>query len=109
MRDGRSFGQESTITQLRFPATSAAASAFGLVLLALPSYAQTNTSTKTPNIEKATPTTRLAAAQPRPRQHHALLADEHRGFVGPVLLGKQARLFRPETCRHPGGREHPSG
>ena len=29
-----------------------------------------------------------------PRQHHALLADEHGGLLGSSLLGKQARLLR---------------
>ena len=28
------------------------------------------------------------------RQHHALLADQHRGLRGPSLLGEQGRLFR---------------
>ena len=39
-------------------------------------------------------------ADPRrhPRQHHALLADQHGGFVGAALLGepqRQGRLLRP--------------
>src|SRR4051794_32350069 len=41
----------------------------------------------------------------RPRQHHPLLADEHRDLVGTPLLGKQARLLRPEGRGHPGSRE----
>ena len=32
-------------------------------------------------------------ARRHPRQHHALLADEHGGLVGPALLGKQAGAF----------------
>ena len=32
-------------------------------------------------------------ARRRPRQHHALLADEHGDFLGASLLGKQARHF----------------
>ena len=41
----------------------------------------------------------------RPRQHHALLADEHRDLFGTSLLGEQARLLRPEGRVHPGSRE----
>ena len=37
-----------------------------------------------------------------PRQHHALLVDEHGGLFGSYLLGKQVRLLCPETRRHPG-------
>ena len=44
-------------------------------------------------------------ARRHPRQHHALLADEHGGLVGSSLLGKQAGLFCPEGRRHPGRRE----
>ena len=48
---------------------------------------------------------RVFAGQPRgpyarrcPRQHHALLVDQHRDFLGPSLLGEQARLLRlPRT------------
>ena len=38
-------------------------------------------------------------ARRHPRQRHALLADEHGGLFGSSLLGKQARLLRPEGCR----------
>src|SRR3954464_11802122 len=41
----------------------------------------------------------------RPRQHHPLLADEHGDLLGTSLLGKQARLLRPEGRGHPGSRE----
>jgi len=41
--------------------------------------------------------------------HHALLADEHGGLLGPPLLGEQAQLLRPETGRHPGRRERLPG
>jgi hypothetical protein len=37
-----------------------------------------------------------------PRQHHALLVDDHGGLRGSYLLGKQVRLLCPETGRHPG-------
>ena len=35
-------------------------------------------------------------ARRHPRQHHALLVDEHGGLFGSSLLGKQGWLFRPE-------------
>src|SRR4051794_10893522 len=41
----------------------------------------------------------------RPRQHHPLLADEHGDLLATSLLGKQARLLRPEGRGHPGSRE----
>src|SRR3954470_2848423 len=41
----------------------------------------------------------------RPRQHHPLLADEHGDLLGTSLLGKQARLLRPEGRGHPSSRE----
>ena len=52
---------------------------------------------------------RGAHARRRPRQRHALLADEHDGLFGPSVLGKQARLLRPEERPHPGRRERLSG
>jgi len=41
-----------------------------------------------------------------PRQHHAHVGDEHRGFLGSSLLGEQARLLRRQGrldsgCREP--------
>ena len=36
-----------------------------------------------------------------PRQHHALLVDEHGGLLGSYLLGKQVCLLCPETRRIP--------
>ena len=36
------------------------------------------------------------------RQHHALLADEHRRFLGSPLLGKQVQLFRRKEHLYPG-------
>ena len=36
-----------------------------------------------------------------PRQHHALLADEYRGFLGPSLLGEQGGLLRRQGHHHP--------
>src|SRR3954451_18386995 len=41
----------------------------------------------------------------RPRQHHPLLADKHGDLLRTSLLGKQARLLRPEGRAHPGSRE----
>jgi hypothetical protein len=35
--------------------------------------------------------------------------NEHRGFVGPSLLGKEARLFLPEERHDPGCRERLPG
>jgi pimeloyl-ACP methyl ester carboxylesterase len=35
-------------------------------------------------------------ARRHPRQRRAVLADEHGGLFGSTLLGKQARVFRPE-------------
>ena len=49
--------------------------------------------------------TRRPDARRRPRQHHALLADEHGRLVGSSLLGEQACLLRPEGRHHPGRRE----
>ena len=40
-------------------------------------------------------------ARRRPRQHHALLADEHGGFLGSSLLGKQVGLLRPKGVTIP--------
>ena len=37
----------------------------------------------------------------RPRQHHALLADEHGSLRGSALLGEQARLLRREDISIP--------
>ena len=48
-------------------------------------------------------------ARRHPRQHHALLADEHGDFFGSSLLGKQVAVFRPEGRLHPGRRERLSG
>ena len=48
-------------------------------------------------------------ARRHPRQHHALLADEHGGLFGSSLLGKQAGLLRPEGRRHSRRRERLSG
>ena len=44
-------------------------------------------------------------ARRHPRQHHALLADEHGGLVGAPLLGEQAGLLRRQGRRHPGRRQ----
>ena len=44
------------------------------------------------------------------RQHHPLLADQHRGIVGPPVLGKQAGLLRSEGGEDPGrGERFPGG
>ena len=41
-----------------------------------------------------------------PRQHHAVLVDEHGDFLGPSLLGEQVRLLLQCQRRlHPGCRE----
>ena len=42
-------------------------------------------------------------AHPRrhPRQHHALLADQHRRLGGPPLLGEHGRLLRRQGHLHP--------
>ena len=40
-----------------------------------------------------------------PRQHHAHLVDEHRGLVGPALLGEQVRVLRRQGRHRSGGRE----
>ena len=37
-----------------------------------------------------------------PRQHHAHLADEHRGLLGSPLLGEHARLLRRQGRHRPG-------
>ena len=37
----------------------------------------------------------------RPRQHHALLADEHRRLRGPPLLGEQGGLLRRQADHDP--------
>ena len=50
-------------------------------------------------------TVRGPDARRRPRQRHALLADEHGGLVGPSVLGKQAGVFCPEERPHPGRRQ----
>ena len=44
-----------------------------------------------------------ADAGRRARQHHPLLADKHRGLLGPQLLGQQAPVLRPQELLHPGG------
>jgi pimeloyl-ACP methyl ester carboxylesterase len=36
-----------------------------------------------------------------PRQHHALLADEHRGFLGSSVLGEQGGFLRRQEHHHP--------
>jgi hypothetical protein len=41
----------------------------------------------------------------RARQHHAVLADEHRGFRSQALRGKQTRLLHAEGREDPGGGE----
>ena len=48
---------------------------------------------------------RRADARRDPRQHHALLADEHRGLRVPPLLGVQGRLLQREGRLHPRGRD----
>ena len=40
-----------------------------------------------------------------PRQHHALLADEHRSLRVSPLLGVQGRLLQRQGRRHPGRRD----
>ena len=40
-------------------------------------------------------------ARRHPRQHHALLADEHRGLRGPPLLGEQGGLLRRQGHHDP--------
>ena len=45
----------------------------------------------------------------RPRQRHALAAQQHGGLFGPFVLGKRARVFRSARCDHPGCRERLSG
>ena len=49
---------------------------------------------------------RAPRRQPDPgrgaRQHHALLADEHRGLLGPSVLGEHARLLRRQGRHGPG-------
>ena len=50
-----------------------------------------------------------AHARRRARQHHAVLADEHRGFRGSPLLGEQARFLHAEGREDPGGRERLPG
>lgn len=39
------------------------------------------------------------------RQHHALLAHQHRGVVGAALLGEQARVLRAQARQDTGRRE----
>ena len=48
-------------------------------------------------------------ARRHPRQHHALLADEHGDLLGAPLLGEQAGLRFPEGRRYPGRRERLPG
>ena len=48
---------------------------------------------------------RRADARRDPRQHHALLAHEHRGLRVPPLLGVQGRLLQREGRLHPRGRD----
>ena len=43
-----------------------------------------------------------------PRQHHALLVDDHGDFCGTPLLGKQVTVLRTERRLHPGSRERVS-
>src|SRR5262249_3552303 len=40
-------------------------------------------------------------ARRHPRQHHAVLADEHGGVVRASLLGEQARIFAPKHVSVP--------
>ena len=40
-----------------------------------------------------------------PRQHHALLADEHGSLCASPVLGVQGRLLQHEGCLHPRGRD----
>ena len=40
-------------------------------------------------------------ARRRPRQHHAVLADQHRDLVGAALLGEQAPFLQRQERRHP--------
>ena len=46
-----------------------------------------------------------ADARRDPRQHHALLADEHGGLCVSPLLGIQGRLLQRQGRHHSGGRE----
>ena len=39
-----------------------------------------------------------------PEQRHVLLADEHRHFLGPAVLGEHVRLLRRPQRQHPGRR-----
>jgi len=50
-------------------------------------------------------TARRPYARRRPRQHHALLVDEHGDFFGSSLLGKQAPFFRRKERHDPRRRE----
>ena len=51
-------------------------------------------------------TARRPHARRCPRQHHALLVDEHGDLFGASLLGKQAQsFFAAKGRRHPGRRE----
>ena len=55
-------------------------------------------------LERATSASGRADARRDPRQHHALLAHEHRGLRVPALLGVQGRLLQCEGRLHPRGR-----
>jgi pimeloyl-ACP methyl ester carboxylesterase len=50
-----------------------------------------------------------AHARRRPRQRHAVLADEHRCFRGAPVLGEQDRLLRAERREGSGGRQRLPG
>ena len=45
-------------------------------------------------------------ARRHPGQHHAVLADQHRGVLGAAVLGEQAPLLRGQGREGPGRREH---
>ncbi|MDP9813736.1 pimeloyl-ACP methyl ester carboxylesterase [Rhizobium tibeticum] len=48
---------------------------------------------------------RRTDARRHPRQHHALLVDEHRGLFRATILGEQARLLPAQGHRTAGGRQ----
>ena len=45
-------------------------------------------------------------ARRHPRQHHAVLADQHRSLLASPVLGVQGRLLRHQGRHDPGRREH---